>query len=70
MSQAQARKLIAGPGVFICNECVAMCVWVLESEGIGSTTEPPGPTAGASRFGSAGGYGYVVPDDPDDPDEG
>jgi ribosomal protein L37AE/L43A len=27
--QDQVRKLIAGPGVWICNECVVMCVEIL-----------------------------------------
>jgi hypothetical protein len=26
------RKLIAGPGVFVCDECVALCVEILEEE--------------------------------------
>ena len=28
----QLRKLIAGPGVYICDECVALCVEILEEE--------------------------------------
>lgn len=32
----QLRKLIAGPGVYICDECVALCVEILEEE-IGET---------------------------------
>ena len=31
-SQAEVVKLIAGPGVFICNECVAMCVPIMAAE--------------------------------------
>ena len=30
-SQHEAPKLIAGPGVFICNECVVLCTRILES---------------------------------------
>jgi hypothetical protein len=30
--QDQVRKLVAGPGVFICNECVELCTEVLASE--------------------------------------
>jgi ATP-dependent Clp protease ATP-binding subunit ClpX len=30
--QAQIKKLIAGPGVFICDECVALCTGVVEEE--------------------------------------
>ena len=29
-SQAQVRTLIAGPGVFICDECVDICVDILD----------------------------------------
>ena len=28
----QLRKLVAGPGVYICDECVALCVEILEEE--------------------------------------
>ena len=35
-SQRQVKKLIAGPGVYICDECVALCVEILE-EVIGET---------------------------------
>jgi ATP-dependent protease Clp ATPase subunit len=31
-TQAQARKLIAGPGVYICNECVDLCDRILAEE--------------------------------------
>ena len=27
-SQHEVRKLIAGPTVFICDECVASCAWI------------------------------------------
>lgn len=30
--QEQATKLIAGPGVYICDECVSLCVSILEDE--------------------------------------
>ena len=30
------KKLIAGPGVYICDECVALCVEILEEQ-IGET---------------------------------
>lgn len=32
-SQSTVRKLIAGPAVYICNECVILCVELLEDEG-------------------------------------
>jgi ClpX C4-type zinc finger len=33
-SQAQVEKLIAGPGVYICDECVGLCNTVLEAEAV------------------------------------
>ena len=33
-SQQQVGKLIAGPGVYICNECVRLCNDIIEKEGI------------------------------------
>ena len=32
-SQRQVKKLIAGPGVYICNECIDLCVEILAQEG-------------------------------------
>lgn len=32
-SQSQAEKLIAGPNLFICSECVKLCDTILDSEG-------------------------------------
>ncbi len=31
-SQEQVRKLIAGPGVYICDECVDLCNEILDEE--------------------------------------
>ena len=31
-SQKQVRKLIAGPGVFICDECIELCTEIIEEE--------------------------------------
>ena len=31
-SQNMVGKIIAGPGVFICNECVSMCNGILKEE--------------------------------------
>ena len=31
-SQKQVKKLIAGPGVYICNECIDVCANILEKE--------------------------------------
>ena len=32
--QGIVKKLIAGPGVFICDECVNLCVDILDDEGV------------------------------------
>jgi len=39
-SQEQVRKLIAGPGVYICDECVELCNEILDEELL-DTAEPP-----------------------------
>jgi ClpX C4-type zinc finger len=33
-SQKQVRKLIAGPGVSICDECVHLCCEIMDFEGL------------------------------------
>jgi ATP-dependent Clp protease ATP-binding subunit ClpX len=30
--QRQVKKLIAGPGVYICNECIDRCVEIIDQE--------------------------------------
>ena len=30
--QGRVRKLIAGPGVYICDECIGVCTSILEDE--------------------------------------
>ncbi|AUC61599.1 ATP-dependent Clp protease ATPase subunit ClpX [Cyanobacterium sp. HL-69] len=43
-SQEQVRKLIAGPGVYICDECVELCNEILDEE-LMSAPPPPGKPA-------------------------
>ena len=31
-SHSEVKKLIAGPGVYICNECIEVCSNILEKE--------------------------------------
>ena len=31
-SQRQVKKLIAGPGVYICDECIDLCNEIIEEE--------------------------------------
>ena len=38
-SQKQVKKLIAGPGVYICDECIDLCNEIIEEE-LSDTTEP------------------------------
>ena len=37
-SQDQVRKLIAGPDVYICDECVDLCIDILERESVAEST--------------------------------
>lgn len=37
-SHAEVRKLISGPGVYICDSCINVCKDILEREGKGETT--------------------------------
>ncbi|MBD2099092.1 ATP-dependent protease ATP-binding subunit ClpX [Trichocoleus sp. FACHB-591] len=43
-SQEQVRKLIAGPGVYICDECVDLCNEILDEELFDSSAAAPQPT--------------------------
>src|SRR5262245_17613836 len=47
-SQDHVAQLIAGPSVFICNECVAICVSLVEEEhrkALSAESSPPPPDA-------------------------
>mgnify|MGYP001267690831 CR=1 FL=1 len=39
-NQDQVRKLIAGPGVYICDECIELCYEIIEDELSRSTDDP------------------------------
>jgi hypothetical protein len=39
-AQTQVRKLIAGPGVYICDDCVRLCADIIEQE-----LGPPSPAS-------------------------
>jgi ATP-dependent Clp protease ATP-binding subunit ClpX len=43
-SQEQVRKLIAGPGVYICDECVELCNEILDEELFDTSGAQPSPT--------------------------
>jgi ATP-dependent Clp protease ATP-binding subunit ClpX len=40
-NQEQVNRLIAGPGAYICNECVDLCIDILEEERGGERTLEP-----------------------------
>lgn len=42
-SQQEVKKLIAGPTVFICNECIKLCNDIIESEGMAIITSGKAP---------------------------
>ncbi len=48
-SQEQVRKLIAGPGVYICDECVDLCNEILDEELFDSNATPPQPAPRSSE---------------------
>ena len=41
-SQKQVKKLIAGPGVYICDECVDLCNEIIDEELVTTTSREPG----------------------------
>ena len=42
-TQKEVKKLIAGPGVYICEECIALCNEIIDEEGV--VAETPAPPA-------------------------
>ncbi|ERN43167.1 endopeptidase Clp ATP-binding regulatory subunit (clpX) [Rubidibacter lacunae KORDI 51-2] len=48
-SQEQVRKLIAGPGVYICDECVELCNEILDDELVDATPRAPQPVPPADE---------------------
>ncbi len=48
-SQEQVRKLIAGPGVYICDECVELCNEILDEELIDSSSPATQPVPHAEE---------------------
>jgi hypothetical protein len=43
-SRVQVKKLVAGPGVFICDQCIKLCSEILEQD------TRPTPTGGTGRW--------------------
>ncbi len=48
-SQEQVRKLIAGPGVYICDECVELCNEILDEELMQSRHQAPAPRTSEAK---------------------
>ena len=48
-SQEQVRKLIAGPGVYICDECVELCNEILDDELIDSSPQASQTASGEEK---------------------
>ena len=58
-SQEQVRKLIAGPGVYICDECVDLCNEILDEElldtnGAAAASQPAPRSAISARRAATG----------------
>jgi len=53
-SQDQVKKLVAGPGIYICDECISLCLEILKDEGIinisETVTQPSGIAEQASQL--------------------
>ena len=39
-SEAEVRKLVSGPGVYICDQCVDLCVDIIAEELSGGSGKP------------------------------
>ena len=48
-SHAEVRKLIAGPGVYICDSCITVCKGILDKEGMEGSGEMAGSGESALR---------------------
>ena len=54
LPQESVKKIIAGPGVYICNECIGLCNDIIENEYYdihGNPDGPAGPEFGADPYG-------------------
>ena len=59
-SQHEVRKLIAGPSVFICDECIELCNDIIRDEAQGEQ-QAPGARAGLpGQFGGRAGLGEYL----------
>ena len=59
-TQDEVKKLVAGPTVYICNECVALCNNILKEEDKAETKGAPKPKlVGSQAGGDQGGAGAI-----------
>ena len=49
-SQDSVNRIIAGPGVYICNECVELCSSIVEDDYEGEDVEADGSVVGSSAL--------------------
>jgi hypothetical protein len=47
-SQTDVKTLISGPGVFICDECVQLCLEIIDREAAGTPRSVPEPRSAPS----------------------
>ena len=59
-TQDQVKKLIAGPDVCICDECIELCNEILDEELFGGTDYAPVPVTVATLGNRAGAYGAAA----------
>ena len=48
-SQEQVERLIAGPNIFICNECVALCQEIIQEEHVSQCAPEHAPEQTATE---------------------
>ena len=51
-AQSEVKRLIAGPSVFICDECVDLCKGIIEQEEKGPPPDPPAAFIVSDRRGA------------------
>ena len=60
-SQDQVRKLIAGPGVYICDECIDLCNEILDEELVDGQGNPRHSHEPSRKAAPAELFSCVVP---------
>lgn len=60
-SQSEVRKLIAGPGVYICDSCVSLCKTIIDREFMQANTATAAATAGEVKAGAEHPFRLLKP---------